>query len=237
MNKIKNTPKHVAIILDGNRRWARDRSLKPWEGHFAGIGKNADDVAQTAIDEGIKYLTLWAGSYDNLTKRSKMEIRMLNKAYRQFIEKILADERTYKNEVRIRFVGEWMKLLEPKTIDLIKKIQKATRGHRKNHMTMLVGYNGDREMLSAINSLIKKGAGRVSDTALHKSLWTDELPPVDLVIRSGVRDDPHNSAGFMMWHTRYSQLYFTSTLWPDFDKKEFLAAIKSFSRRERRLGK
>ena len=230
-------PRHVAMILDGNRRWARKRSLRPWEGHFAGIGKNAEDVMQTAVDAGVKYVTLWVGSYDNLTKRSKTEITMLNKAYRQLIEKTLNDDRTYKNGIRIQFLGEWKKLLEPKTIELINRAHKKTAKHRRHVLTALAGYNGDREMLAAITSLKKEKKGGGSDAALHKHLWTANLPPVDLLIRTGVEEDPHNSTGFMMWHTRYSQYYFTNTLWPDFGRKEFLAALKDYSKRERRLGK
>lgn len=235
--KSPGVPRHIAIILDGNRRWAKKHRLSPWEGHFAGIGKNAEEVIQTASDLGVSYITLWGGSYDNLTKRSKMEIRMLNKAYRQFIDNALTDARTNKNNIRIRFIGEWQKLLEQKTIELIEEVQRKTAGNKKHHITMLVGYNGDREMLYAVNALLKSGQKNTTDAALKKHMWTGELPSVDLVIRTGVDEDPHNSTGFMMWHTRYSQLYFTSKLWPDFTKNDLKIAIKDYQSRERRLGK
>ena len=235
--KSPNIPNHVAMILDGNRRWAKKRGLRPWKGHFAGVGANAEEVMQVAVETGIKYVTLWVGSYDNLTERSKIEIAMLNKAYRQLIEKSLSDERTYKNKIRIQFIGEWKKLLEPKTVELINLAQRKTASHNKHILTALAGYNGDREMLAAVTSLAKEKKDKVTDTSLRKHLWTGSLPLVDLLIRTGVEGDPHNSTGFMMWHTRYSQYYFTDTLWPDFGKKEFLAALKDFARRERRLGK
>lgn len=231
-----NIPRHIAIILDGNRRWAKKRKLQPWRGHFAGIGKNAESVMQDAIDMGIEYTTLWGGSYDNLTKRSAAEIKMLNKAYRQFINNALSDKRTFKNSIKMLFIGEWEKLLEKETISLIKKAHKDTAKNKKYNLTMLVAYNGDREMLDAIAKLKKKGA-RATDKELYKNLWTADLPPVDLVIRTGVEGDPHNSAGFMMWHTRYSQLYFTKKLWPDFTKNDLRIAIKDYQSRERRLGK
>ena len=235
--KSPNVPLHVAIVPDGNRRWAKKRGLRPWEGHFAGgTGKNPEEVAQTAIDEGVKYLTIWLGSYENLTKRSSGEIRMLNKVYQAFIKKMLDDKRTSEKGIRVRFTGEWKKLLEPKTVELINRIQTQTKKHSKHHLTALLGYNGDREMVAAIKDLLKRRVS-VTDANIRKHLWTADLPPVDLVIRTGVEGDPHNSTGFMMWHTRDSQLYFSSKLWPDFTKNDLKLAIKDYQTRERRLGK
>jgi len=229
---------HLAIIPDGNRRWAKKRGLKPWEGHFeGGVGKNPEEVAQAALDEGVEYLTLWLGSYDNLTKRSKIELKMLNSVYQKFIEKMLADKRTREKEIRVRFIGEWDKLLEPKTIGLINRLQNETKKYKKHNLTALLGYSGDREMVNAFKNLSAGAKKTITDSDISGALWTSDLPPVDLVIRTGVEGDPHNSAGFMMWHTRYSQLYFTDTLWPDFGKKEFLSALRDYSGRERRFGK
>ena len=234
----KNTsvPTHVAIIPDGNRRWAKRRGLKPWQGHFKGIGDLATEIAWTAFEEGVKYLTVWGGSYDNLTKRSKVEIRMLNEAYRRFIENNIDDERIKKLGVKVRFIGEWQDVLEPETIKLIKKIQKSTEKYKNYGLTILVAYNGDREMLRAINRISKKPPKRVNSAIVKSNLWTSDLPPVDFIIRTGVDGDPHMSTGFMMWDTMYSQLFFTKKLWPDFSKKSLLGALKNYSERDRRLG-
>ena len=145
-------PKHIAIIPDGNRRWAKKRGLKPWEGHLKGIGDFAQDIAWTAFDAGVGYLTIWGGSYDNLTKRSKIEVRMLNEAYRRFIRTTLEDERIYKHGVRVTFLGEWRKVLEAETIELIEKVQSSTKNHKNYHLTVLVAYNGDKEMIYALNA-------------------------------------------------------------------------------------
>lgn len=236
-SKNLNPPRHVAVIPDGNRRWAKKRGLRSWEGHFAGIGKNAEEIAHSAVDKKIEYLTVWLGSYDNLTKRTKTEIKMLNEAYRRFINRTLNGDYVHKNGVRIRFLGEWPRVLEPKTIDLIRKAEDQTKKYKNYNLTALVAYSGDREMLDAIKKMLNKKYKVISDIDLTRHLWTGELPPVDLVIRTGIIGDPHNSTGFMMWHTRYSQFYFTSTLWPDFGKKNFLSAINSYLRRDRRFGK
>ena len=229
-------PQHVAIMLDGNRRWARKRGLKPWEGHFEGIGKVAEEISRAVFDAGITYLTIWGGSYDNLTKRSKMEIRMLNEAYRQFAKRILQDKEVEERKVNVSFLGEWREVLEPKTIKLLKQVQSSTKSYKKHYLTLLIAYNGDREMLDAIRR-IQKSKKRLTSSVFKSYLWTANMPPVDLLIRTGVEGDPHNSTGFMMWDVAYSQLYFTEKMWPDFNKKDFLTALKSYSSRERRLGK
>jgi len=232
-----SVPTHVAIIPDGNRRWAKKLGLKPWEGHIKGIGDLAENVAWTAFDEGVKYLTVWGGSYDNLTKRSKVEIRMLNEAYRLFIKKILQDPKVPEKEINVKFLGEWRKVLEPKTIELIDEVEAFTKNNKSNYFTVLAAYNGDREMVNAINRFSADGGKKIDPKVLKSYLWTAELPPVDLVIRTGVEKDPHVSAGFMMWDTRYSQLYFTDKLWPDFTKDDLKNALGDFSSRQRRLGK
>ena len=226
---------HIAIIPDGNRRWAREHGLRPWEGHFRGVGEFAKDIIWTVFDLEINNLTIWGGSYDNLTKRSKIEIRMLNKAYRQFAESVLRDSAINRRNVGIRFIGEWQNVLEPKTIELLKRVEQHTKGNDAHYLTILVAYNGDREMINAIKGIVKDGHGRVDADTIKSHLWTMDLPPVDLIIRTG--NDPHLSAGFMMWDIQYAKLYFSKKMWPDFNKKDIILAIKSFSQNNRRFGK
>lgn len=227
-------PKHIVIVPDGNRRWARKRGLKPWEGHLKGSDKFIEDVIWTAFDKGVRYLTIWGGSYDNLTKRSKVEIRMLNKAYRQFVQRALGNKKIEQLGVRVRFVGEWHDVLEKDTIGQLEKVERLTKKNKKRNLTILVAYNGDREMLEGINKLVRKGR-RVTGKTLKSSLWTAQIPPPDLVIRTG--GEKRLSGGFLMWDIQYSELYFTKKLWPDFTKKDLLIAIKDYSNRERRFGK
>ncbi len=225
-------PKHIAIIPDGNRRWAKSRVMNPWEGHREGV-KRFWEIADQAYELGVTHLSIWAGSYDNLHKRSKMEVDFLLRLLR---EEILNPELTKKfhaNKARVEIIGEWrLFVTDKKTIDAIAALEQNTAHYTKNQLTLLFAYDGQREMMEAINILEKKPA---SETELRNALWTGHLPDVDLVIRTG--GEPHWSAGFMMWLTANSQFYFTDMLWPDFKKAQFKKALEDFERRERRLGK
>jgi len=231
--KSLGVPRHVAIIPDGNRRWAKKHGLKPWEGHFKGIGDLAEEVAWTVFDMGVEYLTVWGGSYDNLTKRSKVEIRMLNEAYRMFIKKVLADKKTYDREVRVRFIGE-TDVLEKNTLKLIKKVESSTKAHRRFNLTILVAYNGDRELLSAINKLLRSGEKTVTAEGFRSALWTGKFPIIDLVIRTG---GEYRLSTFMPWDVGYAELYFSEKMWPAFTKTDLKKAIEDYKTRERRFGK
>lgn len=235
METDSSIPQHVAIIIDGNRRWARAQGLPYWKGHIKGA-ERIEEVSRAAIDTNIEYLTIWGGSYNNLTKRSPEEIKFLDQnMYRVWAKKGLKDKAIRDNEVRVRFMGEWPDLLTKETQNAIRDLEKATENYSRYFLTYLIGYSGDREMASAINSASEKGIKNVSEEDIKELLWTKELPEVDLVIRTG--DDPHNSSGFMMWHTRNSLLSFEEKMWPDFTKEDFLRIISRFSQRERRFGK
>lgn len=227
-------PKHIAIIPDGNRRWAKLAKHKPWEGHSEGVMRFWD-VSQSLFDLGLEHLTIWAASYDNLQKRSRIEINYLMNLLRKESESSKVLDMAKKNQVRVSVKGEWKTLVrDPKVIEQINKLVEETKHFKKGVLTLLFAYDGKREMLDAINSLVKSKK-IVSDENLCKELWTGDLPPVDFVIRTG--GEPHWSAGFMMWHTANSQFYFTNTLWPDFKDQEIKKALADYESRERRLGK
>lgn len=225
--------KHIAIIPDGNRRWAKAHRLNPWEGHTEGA-KRFWEVAESAHEMGVEFLTIWAGSYDNLNKRSKIEVNFLFKLLREQITNPAVLDRFTKNQTNVRILGEWRKFVDKKTAHLVDGLENKTSSFKKTKLTLLFGYDGQREMLSAISSL-QEDSKPITGSNLKKHLWTGYLPEVDLVIRTG--GEPHWSAGFMMWHTANSQFYFTEQLWPDFMKIEFKKAIAEYTRRERRLGK
>lgn len=230
---MDSSVKHIAVIPDGNRRWAKSRSLKPWEGHTEGI-KRFWDISESAVLFGVEHLTFWVASYDNLTKRSTVEIQFLIALLRNELQKSAVKEQLLKNQTRLRIVGEWNDIInDAKLAQKISNLEGETAHFNKTNITILFGYDGQREMLQAINSL-EHGKG-VDDNALRSKLWTGFLPDVDLVIRTG--GEPHWSAGFMMWLTANSQFYFTDMLWPDFEASELKKALEEFERRERRLGK
>lgn len=238
-SKIKNLPQHVAIIPDGNRRWAKKRALRPWTGHQQGI--NAfEKVLEKALELKIPYLTFWGSSWDNLTLRPKLEVDFLIKLYQSQFEKIAQDKRIHDNKVRVNVFGHWREILPSDCQKSIKKAVEATRDYGKHFLTFLLAYDGVVEMANCVQKIVDSAKGKavkVSEKLIKQNLWTKDLPQVDLLIRTGCENDPHLSAGFMMWDTAYSQLYFTKTFLPDFTPREFEEAILDFSQRARRFGK
>ncbi|MDP3953270.1 MAG: polyprenyl diphosphate synthase [bacterium] len=231
-------PLHVAVIIDGNRRWAKARGKLPWEGHAEGA-KRVEEISKEAVDLGIKYTTFWGGSYNNLTKRTRKEIKFLDeKMYRVWANKALKDKEVKEKQIRIRFIGEWPDLLSAETVKAMREVEKTTQKHSRHHLTYLIGYNGDREMLSTIRGIVKDKPRRVDEKTIKSHLWTRELPPVDLVIRTGEdARNAHMSTGFMMWDTKDALLHFSPKMWPAFTKSDFRQVVRDFSSRERRFGK
>lgn len=237
--EIKNTPLHVAIIPDGNRRWAKKRGLKPWMGHQKGV-EYFEKVLEKVIKlKKISHLTFWGASWDNLTKRIKAEVNFLLKIYTEQFKKLLTDERIHKNKVKVDVLGRWREVLSKETTLLIEKVIEATKNYGDYFLTILLAYNGTDEMLECVKKIVKfyqQKPVEITEKLIKENLWTKNLPPVDLVIRTGCESDPHNSTGFMMWDTAYSQFHFTKTLFPDFGPREFEKIIIEYSKRERRFG-
>ena len=238
-SEIKNIPNHVAVIPDGNRRWAKKQGLRPWIGHEVGM-KSFEKVLEKSLELKIPYLTFWGGSWDNLTKRPKIEIKFLFKIYADEFKRIAKDKRVHQNKVRIDVLGRWREILPEETKKAIEKAREATKDYNKYFLTFLLAYNGTDEMMACvqkITNLSKEKTIKVTEKLIKENLWTKDLPPVDLIIRTGCEDDPHISAGFMMWDAAYSQLYFTRTFLPVFGPKEFEEIIKNYSKRRRRKGR
>ena len=235
---MKNIPNHVAIIPDGNRRWARKRGIKAWIGHREGV-KAFEKILDKSRELKIPYITFWGGSWDNLTKRSKIEINFLFKVYTEQFKRVADDKRIHQNKVKINVLGRWKEILPKETQEAIERAMEVTKSYNNFFLTFLLAYDGTDEMLDCVQKIAKISQDKkikISKNLIKENLWTKDLPPVDLIIRTGCESDPHNSAGFMMWDTIYSQLYFTQTLFPAFSPKEFEQIIEDYSKRERRLG-
>ncbi|MEA3292928.1 MAG: polyprenyl diphosphate synthase [Patescibacteria group bacterium] len=231
-------PKHIAIIPDGNRRWARNRGLNPWIGHQNGA-KTFEKILEKTIELKIPYTSFWGASWDNLTKRNKTEVNFLVNVFTKYFKKIAKDERTHRNEVMVRVLGRWKKILPATTQDAINQAIESTKNYNKYFLTLLIAYDGRDEMIECIQKITnenKNSQVKIDSELIKKHLWTKDLPSVDLVVRTGSKEDPHISGGFMMWDTAYSQLDFTKTLFPDFSQKEFEKIIIHYSKRERRMG-
>jgi len=228
--------KHLVLIPDGNRRWAKRKGLLSWQGHLEGA-KVVEKILEKVLELKIPYFTFWGGSYDNLTKRSKTEIKFLLKIYENYFKRLLEEKRIDENKVKINVFGRWEGIFPESLKKIIERTIEKTKNYNQHFFSFLLAYNGTDEMLDCVRKILREKKVKVNENLIKENLWTKNLPPVDLLIRTGCEGDPHNSAGFMMWHTAYSQFYFSKTLFPDFTPKEFEKAIKDFLKRERRLGK
>mgnify|MGYP006281434431 CR=1 FL=1 len=234
-------PAHIAVIPDGNRRWAKIKNKRPWSGHLEGA-KRSEELAEVVLERGIKCFSLWGGSQSNLAKRPKREVDFLCKIYEQYFKKIAKNKKVHDREVKVNVIGKWREVLPKKTIKEAEKLIDMTKNYSSGKfLNIFVAYNGTEEMMEAIKSIVnekvKNKSIEINEDVLNDHLWTGDLPPVDLLIRTGSFEDPHNSAGFMMWKCANSQLYFPKKFYPEFGKVEFEEAIEEYQRRERRLGK
>lgn len=234
--QFQNIPTHVAIIPDGNRRWAKEKGLKPWEGHEAGA-KNLEKVLRENMNSGVKYITFWGSSLDNIRKRPWQEKRALLDIYRRYFLRLLDNEDIHKNEVQVNVIGRWEEQFPETVKKIIRKCMRRTEKYQKFFLNFLLAYSGDDEMIEATNEILEKFKGkvkRITEKMIKDHLMTRDLPPVDLLIRTG--GEPHMSAGFMMWDLRDAQMYFSPVLWPDFDEKKTREALEDYARRGRRFG-
>lgn len=241
-----NQLNHIAIIPDGNRRWAKKRRILSFFGHREGA-KTAEKILEAAVNSGIPYFTFWGCSVGNVLKRPKMEKVFLFKLFEQYFKKLVKEEMIHKKRVKIRVLGRWEEFFPEKAKRAIKEAIEATKDYKDFHLTFLLAYSGTDEMATAIKVIFGTSDVkninvnvRTSDAQklIKNNLWTKDLPPVDLVVRTGGEANwSHWSEGFMMWDTANTQFYFTETLWPDFSEKEFKKAIEKFRGVERRMGK
>ncbi len=226
-------PRHVAVIPDGNRRWARARGYPLTQGYREGAARFRE-LIKTSFESGVSYLTIWAASESNLTSRSPAEVASLQMLIHKELEALVASEELRAREVRVRIIGRAAVLLGDPTIQArIDGLQASTAHHKNYHLTILLGYDGRTEMLEAVRALGAR-ASEATPELLKRGLWTGDLPPVDLVIRTG--GEPHWSAGFLMWLTAESQLVFRDMLWPEFDSAALAAAFTEYASRGRRFG-
>jgi len=229
-------PRHVVIIPDGNRRWAKERNVEPWQGHEAGA-KNTERLIREARRLGVREISFWGSSLENLTKRPLQESKELLHIYETYFRKLLGSEDVHKDQAKIRFIGHWEEQFPASLKEVLYACEEATKDYDQYFLNFFLAYSGDDEMRLAFEKVAQtlKPGDRVTDELIKKNLLTRDLPPVDLLIRTG--GEPHLSAGFMMWDIANSQLYFADALYPDFDETALEIALRDYSERERRFGK
>lgn len=223
-------PVHVGVIMDGNGRWAELRKLPRVEGHRVGA-ERAKEIIETAAATGIKYLTLYTFSTENW-QRPVPEVSMLMKLLELYLKKELADLK--RQNIVYRAIGELSRL--PENIQaLIKETERQTAGNTGMTLVTALSYSGRNEIIRAVRKMMHGGCSpdEITDESFADYLDTAGLPFPDLIVRtSGER----RLSNFMLWQSAYSELYFSETLWPDFDHAEFMRAIHDYQGRERRFG-
>ena len=227
-------PIHVAIVMDGNGRWAKARGLPRVAGHRRGV-EAVRQAARNAIDLGVSYLTLFGFSSENW-RRPPQEIDDLMGLLRIYLRGEVAE--LHKNGVRLRIIGDRARL-GPDIVELIESAEAITRANTALNLTVALSYGGRQDIVQAAQRVAADAkAGRLEPEAIDEDLlarylWTAELPDPDLVIRtSGER----RLSNFLLWQSAYAEFVYLDTLWPDFSKSDFEDAIRQYHGRERRYG-
>jgi undecaprenyl diphosphate synthase len=224
-------PRHVAIIMDGNGRWAKQRHLPRIAGHKRGV-QSVRSAIETCAERGIQYLTLFAFSSENW-RRPPEEVALLM----QLFQRALANEveKLQRNGVRLKIVGDTTRF-DPKIRHLIAQGEKLTAENRRLTLTIAANYGGRWDILQALNRIAKERNRdeEIEEQHLAPYLAMSYAPEPDLFIRTGGEQRVNN---FLLWQLAYSELYFTDTLWPDFDARALDLAIDSYRGRERRFGR
>jgi len=226
-------PLHIGIIMDGNRRWAKSRGLPPEKGHEKGAETLAH-MAEYCEKIGVKTLTVYALSTENLQSRAKRELAGLMKLLGEGIQKRL--EMLQKHGISITVLGE-LKALPSTTQRLLHKAIKELKDNERMKINIALNYGGRAEIVHAVQEIIKQGLENpkeITEELIEKHLYTNGKLDPDLVIRTGGQIRLSN---FLLWQTSYSELYFTDTLWPDFSPEELDKAIAEYTRRKRNFGK
>ncbi|MEM5828327.1 MAG: polyprenyl diphosphate synthase [Candidatus Aenigmatarchaeota archaeon] len=227
-------PNHIGIIPDGNRRWAKKRGLAPHVGHWYGA-KKLEEVLKYLFKLGIKKVSVYALSTENIKNRSKKEVREIFKIFKHYFLKWNRGEFKEIEEYRVRvnFFGNFV-LLPKSLVKLMKKISEKTRKHRDRFLNILIAYGGTYEILSAIKRLVSKNVKieKIDEETLKKYLFVKD--DVDLIIRTGGYSRLSN---FLPLQSTYAEIYVTKKLWPEISKRDILNAIKWYSRVQRNFGK
>ena len=240
-SEIRNgdIPNHVALILDGNRRWAKRHLSMPKQGHWKGAD-SVENLLDWCEEFDIKIITLYALSVENL-QRDDEELEYLYELIRMRLEKLLADPRIHKNKMRVKGIGR-IELLPDSIKVILKQLDDATKNYDSHFLNIALAYGGQNELVDAVKKIaskIKDGSLKVEDIdkkEIESNLYTSHLPQSspDMILRTS---GEKRLSGFLMWQSVYSELVFMDIFWPEFRKIDLMRAIRTYQERKRRLGK
>lgn len=235
--KKEPLPKHIAVIMDGNRRFARQLKVSNDKGHLLGK-ERLEEFLDWCFDVGIKIVTVYAFSTENF-KRDSNEIKYLMKLYADSFNDILKDERVTKNRIKVKLIGK-TELLPDYVREAAKRAEEFTKDFDGYLLNVAIAYGGREEILDAIKNIsqdVKRGKiepEKIDERLIERYLYTGEIEDPDLIIRTSGEERISN---FLLWQSAYSELYFTDVYWPDIAKLDLLRAVRDYQKRRRRYGK
>lgn len=230
-------PHHIAIIMDGNRRFAREFGLSPTEGHVKGKDK-LEEVMEWCLELGIRILTVYAFSTENMN-RDQEEVEYLMRMFEENFYKLGDDERIHKNQIKLTVLGQ-TELLPEKVQKAIEYAEQRTASYGSYFYNIALAYGSRQEIIQAIQTIAQKvrdgelKVDEIDEDTVSKYMYTADFPDPDLILRTSGEERVSN---FLLWQLAYSELYFTDVYWPGFRKVDFLRAIRSYQMRQRRFGK
>jgi len=222
-------PQHIAIIMDGNRRWAVEKGYPKFYGHKKGID-TVKTVVKSAKKIGVKYLTLYAFSTENWN-RSNKEVSTLMSLLKQAIKTYTPE--LLENDVSLKISGRIQEFSSELRKEIDKSVLKLS-GCSSMVLNLALNYGGRAEIVDAVNKCLKNGLTEITEKDINDNLYTHPLPDPDLIIRTS---GEMRISNFLIWQSAYSEFYVTSKYWPDFDEKDLFEAVINYSKRERRMGR
>lgn len=230
---------HLGIIMDGNRRFAQKLMLQPWKGHEWGE-KKVEEVLDWCKEFGIRTVTLYTLSLENIRGRPKLELDYLYKLMERVVNGVLRNKKhfVHKNRVRVRIIGR-TSFIPPKLRKLLAKVESVTKNYENSEANFAIAYSSRAEIIDAVRriaELVKDGkidAAKIDESVIKENLYNPDMADPDLIIRTGGEKRLSN---FLMFQSAYSELFFTDTTWPEFSRSEFAKAINDFNQRKRRFG-
>lgn len=232
MTQINNSalPTHVGLILDGNRRWAKDKGLPTLEGHRAGYG-NLKDIVKHAVNQGVQYVSAYIFSAENWNRSREEVSYLLDLALWVATREV---REVHKEGIRVRFLGRRTGLSD-KLLKAIEKAEELTEGNTRGTLALCFNYGGQQEIVDAAQKLVTtaKKAEDITFESFTSALYVPDIPAMDLLIRTSGEQRLSN---FMLWRAAYAELYFVTKHWPAFTVKDFDAALAEFAARQRRFG-
>jgi len=236
--KGETKPEHVAIILDGNRRWASERSLNPWIGHYYGAEK-IEDLLKWCLDLDVKSVTLYAFSTENF-QRPPEEVEQIMKIAEEKLREILKNESIHKHKVRVKAIGR-LSLLPKKLQEMIRQVEESTKDYDEHFLNVALAYGGRAEIVDATRKIAQKVESGdltpkdINEQLFERYLYTAHMSKQDpdLIIRTSGEE---RLSGFLSWQCAYSELCFLDINWPDFRRIDLLRAVRTYQRRKRRFG-